>query len=372
MDLYYPGSPAEKILQMKADQAKIPLGGSLELLPLCNMDCKMCYVRKTRQEMEAEGRMLSCDEWLRIADEGVQAGMLFLLLTGGEPLIYPEFKRLYVELQKKGLILSVNTNGTLIDEEWADFFARCGCRRLNITLYGKDDATYERLCGNPRGFTQVMNACRLLKERNLPFRLTCSVTPDNAGDLEELFAIAKSFDVPLSAAAYMFPGARRGVCADDQYRLSPEASAEAILKLYRLEHPEADFTAAAKQTLSYLTTPTYSRNSSGFPCHAGHSGFWLTWKGEMMACGMFDALKISLLEHSFADCWQYIVARTQAMTVCRECRSCSKQGICRTCPAHCYTETGDVNGIPTYICRSTDAQIRLLEAHLRRTEGGTP
>ena len=52
----------------------------MELLPLCNMNCKMCYVRKSKTEMDAEGRMLSCDEWLSIADEAVEAGTLFCCL----------------------------------------------------------------------------------------------------------------------------------------------------------------------------------------------------------------------------------------------------------------------------------------------------
>ncbi|MGN0479535.1 MAG: radical SAM protein, partial [Hominenteromicrobium sp.] len=156
MELYHASTYAEQVLRAKADQNHIPLGGSLELLPLCNMDCKMCYVRKTKAEMDAEGRLLTCDEWLKIADEAVQEGLLFLLLTGGEPLLYPEFPRLYAALAQKGIILSVNTNGTLIDEAYAELFSQYGCRRLNITLYGKDDATYAELCRNPKGFTQVM------------------------------------------------------------------------------------------------------------------------------------------------------------------------------------------------------------------------
>lgn len=364
MELYYTETAADKILQMKADAAHIPLGGALELLPLCNMDCKMCYVRKTKAQMDAEGRMLSCDEWLRIAQEGVKEGMLFLLLTGGEPLMYPEFKRLYVELQKMGLILSLNTNGTLIDEEWADFFDKYGCQRINITLYGKDDATYGELCRNPKGFTQVMNACRLLKERQLPFRLTCSVTPDNVEDLPELFAIAKQFEVPLSAATYMFPSVRRGIDPCHQYRLTPEESASATLRRHHLEFPEDDMRVVARQELLRLQIPPQVK-APGFSCHAGHSGFWLNWKGEMLPCGMFEEPKISLLEHPYAECWRYIVETTHNMTFCEDCQTCEKQHLCHVCPAKCYTETGRIDGKPEYVCKATDAQIRL---HLKELD----
>ena len=69
MELYQISNRAEKMLQIKADQEKIPLGGSLELLPLCNMNCKMCYVRQTREEMAAQGTMLSCDAAARALAE---------------------------------------------------------------------------------------------------------------------------------------------------------------------------------------------------------------------------------------------------------------------------------------------------------------
>ena len=100
----------DQFMMMRARVLRKPYTPSFALTPLCNLDCKMCYVRKSKTEMDAEGRMLSCDEWLSIADEAVEAGTLFLLLTGGEPLLYPEFRRLYSALAQKGLILSVNTN----------------------------------------------------------------------------------------------------------------------------------------------------------------------------------------------------------------------------------------------------------------------
>ena len=72
MELYHVEEGVEKQLQHKADINNIPLGGALELLPLCNMDCKMCYVKQTKEEMHTQGRLLSCEEWLDIARQGVQ------------------------------------------------------------------------------------------------------------------------------------------------------------------------------------------------------------------------------------------------------------------------------------------------------------
>ena len=364
LELYETSTQLEQLITAKADRQKVPIGGSIELLPLCNMNCKMCYIRMSRAEMEQQGRLRRVDEWLEIARQAREAGTLFLLLTGGEPFLYPGFKTLYEALSDMGFVITINTNGTMIDADWADFLAQKPCRRLNITLYGTDNETYDRLCGNPQGFDQVKRAAELLKAREVPFRFNCSVTPQNAALLPELFGIAKRFDAALSAASYMFPSMRKGgdgpVYGD---RLSPEEAAAAMLACYRLEHPEADYSLAKKQTLSRLQQPPRLQQcSEGFPCHAGHSGFWINWKAEMTPCAMFDRPAFSLDHYSFADAWKQIVAECGRIRLCGDCLQCEHQSLCGVCPAYNYCETGRIDGKPDYVCRMVEEEIRLLKA----------
>ncbi len=163
-----------------------PVSGSLELTPLCNMNCRMCYVRLSPRQ--------------------ARAGVLFLLLTGGGPLLVPGFKELYLALKAEGMVLTLNTNGTLLDEQWADFFARHKPRRVNITLYGADDAAYETLCRCPGGFEKALAAVRLLRARGVDVKLNGSGTPENVGEMDRLYAIARQLDVPMHMDAYMMPG----------------------------------------------------------------------------------------------------------------------------------------------------------------------
>ncbi|MBQ8617293.1 MAG: radical SAM protein [Clostridia bacterium] len=366
MELYYPDSNEERRLSEKADRERIPIGGVIELLPLCNMDCKMCYVRMSKAEMDRQGKMLSCSEWLQIADNAAKAGTLFLTLTGGEPLLYPEFKTLYAELIQRGFILRVNTNGTLIDEEWADFFAKHGCRELSITLYGADDATYEKLCGNPEGFSQVLHAANLLKSRGVAFRFTCSLTPYNEHQLELLHDIAKRVGVPLSVATYMFPAIRREISAEKQMRFTPEQAAAATLKNYCLKYPNDSMEMAVKSTAQLLRQPPRLRLAGkGFRCHAGHSGYWMNWKGEMTPCGMFAEPRISLKTYGFEECWAFISDKTMSMPKCKKCLDCPLQNLCNPCPANNYTETGSTGECPEYLCEKTKALMRLCMEYMK-------
>lgn len=201
-------STFERSLLQKARQKHIPVTGALELLPLCNMNCDMCYVRLSRSEMERQGRLRTVEEWVRLAEQMQKAGTVFLLLTGGEPLLFPDFKTLYRRLRNLGMILTINTNGTLLDEAWADFFATYPPRRINITLYGADAASYDRLCHFPQGFDQTLRAVRLLRARNVDVKISCSVTKKNPQDFSRIFALGKELGVPVHADHYMMPAVR--------------------------------------------------------------------------------------------------------------------------------------------------------------------
>ncbi len=364
MDLFDLASPVERFLVDKASALYQSIGGTMELTPLCNMDCKMCFVRLSPAQMAKEGRMLTCDQWLDIAREAKENGVIFLLLTGGEPLIFPEFKRLYTTLMQMGFIITINTNGTLINEEWADFFAASPCRRLNITLYGKDDDTYGELCQNPRGFTQVTQAIRLLRERDIPVRFNFSVTPENREELEDMFRIADELGVPIAPACYLFPPVRKPEEEKRDTRMTPEEAAAARLECFYRNHPGVPPEIIAKNSLEKLKEPPMISQLPGLNCRAGKSGFWMNWKGEMLPCGMFTAPKISLLDHSFAECWKFIVSESNKFVRCADCDVCELRQICTPCGAISLTETGSVSKKPEYLCRMTAECYRRLKNEL--------
>ena len=83
----------EKHLISKAARSHTPINGSLELLPLCNMNCGMCYVRLSRPEMERQGHLHSAAEWISLARQMQKSGTLFLLLTAASRSSFQILKR---------------------------------------------------------------------------------------------------------------------------------------------------------------------------------------------------------------------------------------------------------------------------------------
>ena len=105
-----PGMALTDYLYNKAGKLRIPLSGTFELSPVCNFACKMCYVRKSAREVRESPRgILTLADWRRIAREARDAGMVFVLLTGGEPFVRKDFFEIYGAMKKMGLIQKLMT-----------------------------------------------------------------------------------------------------------------------------------------------------------------------------------------------------------------------------------------------------------------------
>ena len=69
-------------LHRKASITKTPISGTFELSPLCNMDCKMCYIKMSKEKQESIARLRTNEEWLNLAKEARNEGMLFTFDRG--------------------------------------------------------------------------------------------------------------------------------------------------------------------------------------------------------------------------------------------------------------------------------------------------
>ena len=128
--------PITEYLHAKAARQGIPLSGTFELTPLCNMNCRMCYVRMSREQQEAIRPLRTAAQWLELGRQAKEQGLLYLLLTGGEPFLRPDFREILAGLHQMGLLISINSNGTLIDESVVRWLKETPPVRINITLYG--------------------------------------------------------------------------------------------------------------------------------------------------------------------------------------------------------------------------------------------
>ena len=368
MELMEDGTTIEQQMFAMATEKKVPLYGVLELLPLCNLNCDMCYVRMSREEMEEVGRLRTMEEWTKTAEDMMRAGTLFVLLTGGEPLLYPHFRELYQKLRELGMIITINTNGTLIDEAWADFFAENKPRRINITLYGADDQAYGKLCHYPAGFQKTVNAIRMLRDREIDVKINGSITSKNEEDIKKILDIAKQYDAAVNLDTYMYPASReRNKPFDEQSRMNPKDAAMAKVLIYKYQMGDIAFEEYRRAIIN--TIEQYIPENYGYErhisCLAGNCSFTINWQGMIRPCVMQSMPQVNVFDKGFLQGWETISNETKKILINEACVSCRYRPICNTCAAAALLETGNYDGIPEYICEYTKEFYRIMKEGAR-------
>ena len=366
-------------LHSKAAKNKIPLMGNFELSPVCNFSCKMCYIRRTPEQVRKEGkRIRDWKEWLELGKQCKDAGMLYLLLTGGEPFIYPGFRKLYEALHKMGIIIMINSNGTMIDEETVEWLKTMAPARINITLYGASPETYKKLCGCADGFERAKKAIALLKEAGIPTVINVSMIPENKDDMEGIIEIGREFDLNTRIVTYMFPPVRRNEW-EGYSRFTAEEAGKMYLQKFRCQWPD-EYEKIIKGKMELLNKKVDAEAETNWgadieneeehmSCRAGRSSFWVSWDGVMTACGMLPfPMETYPFDEPFNDCWLKLNKAVREAAVMRECSKCSKKDICKPCVARLYAENGNVQDKSGYLCEMTDYIIDGMKTDLEEIE----
>ncbi len=348
----------ERMLLQQAKQQKLPVNGSIEITPLCNMNCDMCYVRLSREEMEQQGILKSGKDWLRLGQQMRQSGVLFLLITGGEPLLHPDFKEIYLGMQQLGMILTINTNATLIDENWAAFFGQHKPRRINITLYGADKQAYRELCHYAGGFQRTVEAIKLLKKYGVEVKVSSSLTKANWHDWEKIIKLGEELDVPVREDTYMCPATReRNKPFAQQVRMNPEDAAWVRVKVLRAEMGDELFKQAAALHLEKAFQADQEPQMQGLRCMAGNCSFAINWQGMMRPCVIAVQPQADVFAAGFLQAWKKIVRETAEIQTSSVCAKCEHRQVCNTCAMYARCECGRWDGVPAYICQYTRRTI---------------
>lgn len=354
----------------KAGAMRVPLTGAFELLPVCNLNCRMCYVRKSMSEVREMGGLLPADQWLDYANQAREEGLLYPLLTGGEPFLRHDFQEIMGKMLEMGLQISINSNGTMIDKSMAAWLGQHRPTRINITLYGASEESYQALCGDGDAFNRVRRSVQWLKQQDVPVKFNASITPENVNELEAIMAYAKSVDSPIQVAAYMFPPVRRDSgMVGRNHRLSPQEAGLARVKADWLQSDPHWFSEQAKRW-SHFIPPTEdmltrqaSQRSCEMSCRAGRCSFWLDWQGNLGNCGMYTSVKYPLKGHGFAETWKQVVEETNQMRYSPVCTNCPNFKLCHACIAMVYNESGDRDGRPEYLCKMNTAAAKYYQEY---------
>lgn len=329
-------------LWLKARRECLPLSGTFELLPLCNFRCRMCYVRLDAEKVEQFGRIRTGKEWLDLGRQAQQAGVLSLTLSGGEPLLHPDFMEIYTGLSQMGFMVSVLSNGSLVTDEHLKLFTEYRPTRIRFTLYGASNETYERLCGAPNGFDRVMSSIRRLLDAGMPLSLSFTETQENVDDFDDVMAIAKQLDIPLMVCTDLDNPVRGAVSDAANLRVPPQNQ--------RLPQDDERLQTARANHLIKQAQKEGLLDGLFSDCKPYRTSFFVTWNGHMENCGSMSYCRSAPFEDGFMAAWADMHDKLSRLQLPQPCRTCPSLHFCTACPAKRDAETGRPDGIPRRYC----------------------
>ncbi|MBF0198176.1 MAG: radical SAM protein [Planctomycetes bacterium] len=339
---------------------QIPGNGTIELIENCNFRCLHCY-----QGQEKHKEILSGQEWMEIAGQLEKEGMLWILLTGGEPLLHPDFIEVYTYLIRKGFLVTLFTNGALFKEEHFELLKRYPPFSVEITLYGSSEEMYEKITGTRSSFEKVMATSKRLLTDKIPLQLKTVVMKPLLDDFWNLAKIASDLGVRFRFDTKIDPSIYGESL--NHLRMSPTE---------KLDLEEAYFgEELIKKDSEYLTSyrngvakkRTEAEKEKLYTCGAGKSSCFIDFRGRVHACivDRYNEANYSLKKYSFKEIWNEMIPKiiNQKRTkIDAKCASCEVTALCDTCPALAKLATGDREGRPDYVCEETvERKSRMLK-----------
>lgn len=364
--------------KLKAHRA--PLSFDLELTARCTNDCRHCYINLPAGDRAAEAAEFPANEILTLAAEAADMGVVWCLLSGGEPLLRPDFSEIYLGLKRLGLLVGVFTNACLVTPAHVELFRRYPPRDLEVSVYGATRETYERVTRRPGSYAAFIRGLDLLLQAGVPVRLKAMALRSNVHELEQISAFCRArtkdyyrFD-PLLHLRYDGDAARNAEIMAE--RLSPE-------EVVAIERADAERFGALERGCreGKLVRPADEPghvHADGavcdhlFHCGAGLSSFSLGYDGTFRLCsslwhpdtttsvrpGVPGAL-------SLHEAWERHVPRVRALRgrdpqFLAHCRRCDLVNLCLWCPAHAALETGAMDAWVEYFCDIAHARAAAL------------
>ena len=330
----------------------------------CNLACRHCWLAPEFDPHGNKQPVLPLELFEQAIEEAIPLGLSGVKLTGGEPLLHPDFLDMLDVLMQKGLRLALETNGLLCTRELAAEISKLDEPFVSISLDGADAKTHDKIRGVRGAFRKATAAVRNLSDCGLKPQVIMSIMSDNVNQLEGVIKLAED----LGAASVKFNIIQPTGRGESFHGVVNSLDVEDLIKLGR--KVESDL--AAKTTLAlYFDYPAAFRSlghvSSGDGC--GVCGILsimgILPTGHFALCGIGSHIPELVFGVAGEDSLQNIWLENPLLNQLRAglpdrltdiCSKCLMQHYCLgSCIAQNYYRTHSL-WAPFWFCEQADAK----------------
>ena len=163
-----------------------PLYLTLVLGNRCNFACVYCYADLSASPMSISGPEAVC-----LIEEAAAMGAVSVCLTGGEPLLHPDLDAIIGAADRKGMIVVLATNGSMVDESMAERLKQSGLKAVQVSLDAPSAEMHHSLTGSTDTFESVLTGIAFLKRKGLRVTTRSVIMADNVRSVPALIDLLR-------------------------------------------------------------------------------------------------------------------------------------------------------------------------------------
>jgi radical SAM protein with 4Fe4S-binding SPASM domain len=340
----------------KAFNLGVPISVHLDVTYRCNERCVHCYL-----DHNDHGEMTTA-EIKGVLDQLAEAGVFFLIFSGGEVFLRRDFFELVEYARRLLFNVKIKTNAVMIGPEEAQRLRALAVDTIQISVYSHRPELHDAITKLPHSFDRTMGAIRFLRDQGLKVTIANVLMTSNLADQYQLQKLAAEMGVHYVVDPTITP-----MMDGDTSVLSLRIPGEELREVFRnpaLVANMEEFCAPPK--------PVTDDDLEGYSCSAGHSFCYISPYGDVFPCVQFPLPTGNIRQQKFLDIWngspQLQEVRSIQAKHLTTCSSCSHVSSCTRCPGLAYME-GDMRGPSTADCEKSFYRTGIPSANMLRRQG---
>ncbi len=287
----------------------------------CNFVCSHCF---SRLDPSPE---LTGEEARRVVEILAAQGVMFLNYGTGEPLLRKDLFPLTGHAVERGLKVTMNSNGSLIDEAAADRIAEAGFHSVGISIDSADPGTHDRFRRMPGSFEKAVHAARLLRARGVALTVSAVICKVNHRDFPDLVSLAKDLGA-RTIDLHNFKCSGMGGLNKERLDLSPGEWKAFYERAVPLSRAEKGIEIAFDDPILSLLGEENGKLVPGSVC--GKLSLYIRPNGEITPCGFIPVTIGHILRDDLGKVWEEskVLAYLRNKSASGKCSGCAKFSSC--------------------------------------------
>ena len=336
-------------LNQKAFDLGLPLNVHLDVTYRCNERCEHCYL-----DHHDHGEMTTA-EIRGVLRQLQEAGVFFLTLSGGEPLMRRDCFEIIEYARSLSFQVKLKSNAVLITRKDAARLRTLGVGEVQVSVYSHRPEIHDGITKLPGSLARTLAGIAVLTAEGVKVTVANVLMRGNAQDSEGVHSLAGQIGAQYTLDPTITP-----MMSGDTAVLDLRIPSSELNELFHKSKLVGD--------VQQFCAPPPAVDEDvldGFPCSAGHTACYISPYGDVYPCVQFPLTCGNVRRQSFSDIWkdspQFREVRSIRARHLTTCSGCGHVGSCTRCPGLAFLE-GDMRGPSSADCEKSYVRTGIVTA----------